>query len=208
MHRHSGPMFFKAFPYVFILYTVYSPNFTYLVARYKYSHLLIGSAPYFGSTFIAEPPKNHAHSKCISILAPCFSRVSLMYIYFTQCPPPFVHISSPVINVPTSSSVPPRILIPLSWRNHLKKMHFQRKRSASLKIRHSADASSLKHATWWNIHLRSHVYKGFPFISLSTHPIFPYLTFWVACCKVFRLGLCAALCGCNLVEDPPQTPCL
>ena len=54
---------------------------------------MIGSAPYFGSTFIAEPPKNHALSKCIGILAPCLSGVSLVYLYFTQCSPPFRTIS-------------------------------------------------------------------------------------------------------------------
>ena len=81
-------------------------------------------------------------------------------------------------------------------------------RSASIYVRHCADA------TWWTIHHRPHVYKGFPYISLSTPSIFPYLTFLVARYKVFRLGICAALCGCkltqtcNLVKDPPQTPCL
>ena len=70
---------------------------------------------------------------------------------------------------------------------------------------------ALKHATWWKIHLKPHVYKGFPFISLSTPPIFPYLTYLVARSKVFRLGIGAALCGCklrqtcNLNKDAPQT---
>ena len=194
-------MSIRDFPYMCILYTVYSPNFTYLVARYKYSHLVIGSAPYFGSTFIAEPPKNHAHSKCIGILAPCFSRVSLMYIYFTQCPPPFVHISSPVLNIPTSSSVPPRILIPLSclkvcvpghgklWvPSCTKYMTFNTEplRGQTKPLRtpntHNHCVTPMENncrrpcvdATWWKIHLRPHVYKGFPFISLSTHPIFSY----------------------------------
>ena len=56
-------------------------------------------------------------------------------------------------------------------------------------MRHCANPSSVKHATWWKIHLKPHVYKGFPFISLSTPPIFPYLTFLIARCKSFRLAV-------------------
>ena len=82
------------------------------------------------------------------------------------------------------------------------------KHPASLNTRHCAHASSLKHATWWKIHLKPHVYKGFPFISLSTTPIFAYLTHLVARCKTFRHAEYSGLCACNLVEDPPQTPCL
>ena len=40
---------------------------------------------------------------------------------------------------------------------------------------------------YWKTTLRSHVYKGFPFINLSTTPIFVYLTYLVARCKTFRL---------------------
>ena len=98
------PHVYQGFPYVYIYYTVSSTICTYFVARYKYSLLVIGTAPYFGSSFIVKPSNNHA--------------------------------------------------------------------------------------------------------TLSTHPIFPYLTFWVARWKMFRHGLCAALCGCNLVEDSPQTSCL
>ena len=42
---------------------------------------------------------------------------------------------------------------------------------------------------YWKTTLRSHVYKGFPFINLSTTPIFAYyLTYLVARCKMFRLA--------------------
>ena len=40
---------------------------------------------------------------------------------------------------------------------------------------------------WGKTTLRSHVYKGFPFINLCTTPIFAYLTYLVARCKTFRL---------------------
>ena len=75
-------------------------------------------------------------------------------------------------------------------------------------MRHCADASSVKHSTWWKIHLKLHVYKGIPFISLCTPPIFPYLTYLIPRCKTFRLARNTALCGCKLrqicklVKDP------
>ena len=53
-----------------------------------------------------------------------------------------------------------------------------------------------------------------PCISLSTPPIFPFMTYLVARCKTFRLAENTALCDCKLrktfkrVEEPPQTPCL
>ena len=85
--------------------------------------------------------------------------------------------------------------------------------SDSVYVRHCADA------TWWKIHLRPHVYKGFPFISLSTHPIFPYLTYVIARCKTFRLAENTQYFGFIFIADPPknhaqsmcigiQTPCL
>ena len=36
---------------------------------------------------------------------------------------------------------------------------------------------------YWKTTLSSHVYKGFPFINLSTTPIFAYLTYLVARCR-------------------------
>ena len=86
-------------------------------------------------------------------------------------------------------------------------------RSASVYVRHCADA------TWWKIHHRPHVYKGFPFICLSTLPIFPYLTFWVARCEAFRLAENTQYFASIFIADPPknhaqsmcigiQTPCL
>ena len=189
-------MFIKGFPYVYIFYTVSNTICTNLVARYKYSHLVIGSAQYFGTTFIAELPKSHALSKCIVIPAPCLSRVYLICVYFTQCTPPFVHISSPVINIPTLRSVPPRILIPLSSRNQLKNnasttdpmfirvspllvylhplyLNIRQFESPVLRCSDTVYVRHCRDATWWKIHLRPHVYKGFPFISLFTPPIFP-----------------------------------
>ena len=86
-------------------------------------------------------------------------------------------------------------------------------RSASVSVRHCADA------TWWKIHHRPHVYKGFPFICLSTLPIFSYLTFWVARCEAFRLAENTQYYASIFIADPPkkhaqsmcigiQTPCL
>ena len=51
---------------------------------------------------------------------------------------------------------------------HIYSPDVKRSASLTLKTRHCAVANFVKHATWWNIHLRPHVYKGFPFISLST----------------------------------------
>ena len=102
------------------------------------------------------------------------------------------------------------------------------------------DVSIPPRLTWalnyWQTTLKSHVYQGPPlppcpltthtttvwkhgftwflFISPSTPPFFAYLTYLVARCKMFRLGICAALCGCkfaqtcNLKGDALQTPCL
>ena len=46
--------------------------------------------------------------------------------------------------------------------------------------------------TWtlnhWKTTLKSHVYKGFPFIILFTTPIFAYLTYLIARCKTFRVA--------------------
>ena len=74
------PHVYQGFPYVYIYYTVSSTICTYLVARYKYSQLVIGSAQYFGATFIAELPKSQALTKCIGILAPCLLGFPL-YVY-------------------------------------------------------------------------------------------------------------------------------
>ena len=42
---------------------------------------------------------------------------------------------------------------------------------------------------YWKTTLKSHVYKGFPFINLSTTPIFAYyLTYLVARCKMFLVA--------------------
>ena len=58
-------------------------------------------------------------------------------------------------------------------------------------------------------HLKLCVPKGFSYTFITT----ANSTYLVARCK-HCLGICAALCGCNitqtcnLMEDPPQTPCL
>ena len=72
------------------------------------------------------------------------------------------------------------------------------KDSASLRVRHCAVARSLKHGSWWKIHLKTHVNQGFPFMNLSLTPIFPYLTYLVARCIIFRFAQRTALCGCKL----------
>ena len=56
-------------------------------------------------------------------------------------------------------------------------------RPVSLKIRHCAHANFFKLAIWTEIHLKPHVYKGFPFISLSKPPFFTCLTYVVARCE-------------------------
>ena len=82
---HLRPHVYKGSPLLVYLHTQYSHIWhfticTYLVARYKYSQLVIGSAPYFGATFIAELPKSQALTKCIGILGPCLLGFPL-YVY-------------------------------------------------------------------------------------------------------------------------------
>ena len=109
----------------------------------------------------------------------CYARVSPLLVYLH---PQFLHIWH-------------------IWSPHVKC-------SASLNI------PDCGHATWWKIHLNPHVYKNFSFISLSTPPFFAYLPYLVARCKTVRLVENTTPCGgnpsqtCNLMEYPPQTPCL
>ena len=63
--QHSGPHGYQGFP----LY-------------------VIGSASYFDSAFMVEPPKNQTLSVSIGILTPWFSRASLIYVYT----PPISHV--------------------------------------------------------------------------------------------------------------------
>ena len=69
---------------------------------------------------------------------------------------------------------------------------------------------------YWKTTLRSHVYKGFPFINLSTSPIFAYLTYLVARCKTFRLAeytnhlvikSASTKMGIKLLENIFKLPC-
>ena len=69
---------------------------------------------------------------------------------------------------------------------------------------------------YWKTTLRSHVYKGFPFINLSTTPIFAYLTYLVARCKTFRLAeytnhlvikSASTKMGIKLLENIFKLPC-
>ena len=55
------PHAYKGFPYIFI----YTQISTYLVARCKHFHHVIGF------TFMAEPPKKHTLSESIGTQAPC-----------------------------------------------------------------------------------------------------------------------------------------
>ena len=66
---------------------------------------------------------------------------------------------------------------------------------------------------YWKTTLRSHVYKGFPFINLSTTPIFAYLTYLVARCKTFRpprlkwaLNYWKTTLNSHVMQAPPPLP--
>ena len=68
---------------------------------------------------------------------------------------------------------------------------------------------------YWKTTLRSHVYKGFPFINLSTTPIFAYLTYLVARCKTFRLprlkwalNYWKTSLNSHVMQGPPPSPLL
>ena len=61
LHRPLGPIILKGLLYVFI----YTPIFTYLVARCKHFHHVINSASYFDSTFMEEPPMKQTFSVSI-----------------------------------------------------------------------------------------------------------------------------------------------
>ena len=178
----SDPMFIRVFPLFVYLHSQYFHIWHFESPVVKRSASL--KIPSIMLPFSSRTHLKNMHSQCASTFRPhVYQGFPYVYIYITQFPAPFVHILSPVINIPSSWSVPPRILVLVSsWNRpitmllylHTQYSHIWHFESPVVRCSDSVYVRPCADATWWKIHLRPHAYKGFPFICLSKPPIFPY----------------------------------